>query len=71
MNKTEIVEELFDRFDGDDTWVDFIKRNKNKPAEIVWGNLLEQIEIVDNGKIDSLDYIFDNYEELHSEYRNR
>lgn len=71
MNKTEIVSELFERFDGDDTWVDFIKRNRNKSAEIVWGNLLEQIEIVDNGKIDSLDYIFDNYEELHSEYRNR
>lgn len=70
MNKSQILEELVERYENDDIWVDFIKTNKNKNTDKFWEALLNQIEIVDNGNIDSLDYIFDNYEELHEAYKN-
>lgn len=70
MNKSEILEELVERYQDDDTWVDFIEENKDLPVSKFWEALLVQIEIADNPNIDSLDYIFDNYEQLHEEYKN-
>jgi hypothetical protein len=70
MKKSEILEELVERYQDDDTWVDFIEENKDLPVSKFWEALLVQIEIADNPNIDSLDYIFDNYEQLHEEYKN-
>jgi hypothetical protein len=70
MNKSEILDELVERYEEDDTWVDFIAENKDLPVSKFWEALLVQIEIADNPNITSLDYIFDNYEQLHEEYKN-
>lgn len=70
MNKSEILEELIERYQDDDVWIDFIAENQDLPVNKFWEALLVQIEVADNPNITSLDYIFDNYEQLHEEYKN-